>query len=386
MLQIYDCSPKEFLSLLKGKKLFIFGAGNVAAHFHDVFCRGYPVTAMIDNNKNLWGSSADLNSQKIPVLSPGDFARNFAPEEIKRSMLFITPAYHSMEIVRQLDVMEELNGLACCLGMALKNYPCKMPLLPPLCQTIERKIHWCWFGKSPVPPHLQAYIDGWKRLCPDYEIIRWDESNYDVSKSRYMREAYEAKKWGFVSDYARLDIVYREGGIYLDTDVELLRRPDELLHDKAFFAFNYNDVINIGTGFGAQKGHPLVRQMRDYYDNFSFKQKDGSYNTRTCYFYQHPVLKDWGFKIENSYQKVKEVAVWPSNVFVVEGQAQDECTVGFHHAELSWVTAGQKSSFKGFRRELEERLRMQAVRGGVKPYNTTLYKRNSRHSALRGAA
>ena len=93
---------------------------------------------------------------------------------------------------------------------------------------IPKKIHYCWFGGNPMPEKDKKCIESWKRYCPDYEIIRWDESNYDVSKNRYMKEAYEEKKWGFVPDYARLDIIYNEGGIYLDTDVELVKNLDDL--------------------------------------------------------------------------------------------------------------------------------------------------------------
>lgn len=88
---------------------------------------------------------------------------------------------------------------------------------------IPKIIHYCWFGGAEIPEHDKKCIESWKKYCPDYQIIRWDESNYDYKKNPYMKEAYEAKKWGFVPDFARLDIVYEHGGIYLDTDVEIIR-------------------------------------------------------------------------------------------------------------------------------------------------------------------
>ena len=89
--------------------------------------------------------------------------------------------------------------------------------------SIPKIIHYCWVGGKPKPQSVLYCIESWKRCCPDYEIREWNESNYDFTKNEYMRQAYEAKKWGFVPDYARLDIVYEYGGIYLDTDVEMLR-------------------------------------------------------------------------------------------------------------------------------------------------------------------
>ncbi|MBR4241618.1 MAG: hypothetical protein IKR97_05300, partial [Eubacterium sp.] len=101
---------------------------------------------------------------------------------------------------------------------------------------IPKKIHYCWFGGNPLPDSVLKCIESWKHFCPDYEIIQWNEENYDINKFQYAKEAHDAKKWAFVSDLARLDIVYNEGGIYLDTDVELIRSLDSLLDNKCFLA------------------------------------------------------------------------------------------------------------------------------------------------------
>ena len=99
---------------------------------------------------------------------------------------------------------------------------------------IPKKIHYCWVGGNSKPPLVKKCIQSWKKYCPDYEIIEWNESNYDISKNIYMKQAYEAKKWAFVTDYMRLDIIYEHGGIYLDTDVELIKNIDDLLSNEAF--------------------------------------------------------------------------------------------------------------------------------------------------------
>lgn len=103
---------------------------------------------------------------------------------------------------------------------------------------IPKIIHYCWFGGNILPDKVQKCIESWKRYCPDYKIICWNESNYDVNKIRYTKEAYKEKKWAFVSDYARLDIIYENGGIYLDTDVELICGMDILLQNDVFLAID----------------------------------------------------------------------------------------------------------------------------------------------------
>ena len=108
---------------------------------------------------------------------------------------------------------------------------------------IPKVIHYCWFGKNELPEDAKRCIASWKKFCPDYEIIEWNETNYDVRKNKYMSDAYDEKKWAFVSDYARIDIIYNYGGIYLDTDVELLRPLDELLKDKMFCGWESRDSI-----------------------------------------------------------------------------------------------------------------------------------------------
>ncbi|RKW32245.1 MAG: glycosyl transferase, partial [Lachnoanaerobaculum sp.] len=102
---------------------------------------------------------------------------------------------------------------------------------------IPKVIHYCWFGGKPLPKIARKCIQSWKRFCPDYEIVEWNEKNYDIHKNSYMEEAYLQKKWGFVPDFARLDIIYQNGGIYLDTDVELIRPLDELLYHRAYMGF-----------------------------------------------------------------------------------------------------------------------------------------------------
>lgn len=147
---------------------------------------------------------------------------------------------------------------------------------------IPKTIHYCWFGRNPQPELMQRCIASWKKYCPDYEIIEWNEDNFDVAQNDYAREAYEEKKWAFVTDYARLWIIYRYGGIYLDTDVEVLKPFDDLLADSAFFGFEDTNSVATGLGFGAAKENPVVGAMLSSYDKIHFRLPDGSLDKLPC--------------------------------------------------------------------------------------------------------
>ena len=137
---------------------------------------------------------------------------------------------------------------------------------------IPKKIHYCWFGGGPLPTDVKKCIDSWRKFCPDYEIIRWDESNFIISdQNNFVQAAYENKAWAFVSDYARLRIIYENGGIYLDTDVELIRNLDELLDHVAFFgAHQVNGLVATGLGFGSEKRTKILKELLRLYDNTDF--------------------------------------------------------------------------------------------------------------------
>ena len=145
---------------------------------------------------------------------------------------------------------------------------------------IPKTIHYCWFGGGEKSKLLKKCIRSWMKICPDYQVVEWNEGNFDLSATpEYIRAAYEAKKWAFVSDYARLKIVYENGGIYMDTDVELLKPLDALLDYAGYFGFETAETVNTGLGFAAQKGLPMLQEMMQQYDNRVFNYESGQYLT-----------------------------------------------------------------------------------------------------------
>ncbi len=135
---------------------------------------------------------------------------------------------------------------------------------------IPKIIHYCWIGNKPLPKLAKKCIASWKKIMPDYEIKLWNENNYDFQKNEFMRNAYVNKKWAFVSDYARFDIIYNYGGIYLDTDVEVLKTFDEFLKYPAFCGFDSNHFVSFGLGFGAEKGNKVIKEIMEQYETLSF--------------------------------------------------------------------------------------------------------------------
>lgn len=214
---------------------------------------------------------------------------------------------------------------------------------------IPKKIHYCWFGGGEIPEQDKKCIESWKKFCPDYEIICWDESNYDVTKNRYMREAYEAKKWGFVSDYARLDIVYEHGGVYLDTDVELVRSIDDLLNNKAFMGFEKpGQSVNPGLGFGAEKHMPLIFEIMDnLYSERCFNKNNNEYNTTPIPTINTEFLAKKGLKKNNEIQMIEGMTIYPAEYlcpidFETNVFSPTENTYSIHHYHASWLEPEEK--------------------------------------------
>lgn len=135
---------------------------------------------------------------------------------------------------------------------------------------IPKVIHYCWYGKGPKPECFEKCYASWKKYAPDYEIVEWNESNTNIEGHPFMQQAYAAKKYAFVSDVARLNVIYEYGGIYLDTDVELRMPLDDLLEYSSFFFFDVNNRINTGLGFGAEKNHLVVGKMMDDYQEITY--------------------------------------------------------------------------------------------------------------------
>lgn len=218
---------------------------------------------------------------------------------------------------------------------------------------IPKVIHYFWFGRGPKTKLIKKCLKSWKKYCPDYEIKEWNEDNFDVCSCDYAKEAYEAKKWAFVSDYARLWAIYNYGGIYLDTDVELIRSLDTLLQEKAFFASEEGGYINSGLGFGAQKHNSLVKYLLDEYYDIHFARTDGTLDMTPCPVRQTRRIKEKykNFKIEDKAFSIDGVSFFPKEYFSPLNSNTRELhktknTYGIHWYSATWLPDSQKRLYR----------------------------------------
>ena len=176
---------------------------------------------------------------------------------------------------------------------------------------IPKKIHYCWFGRGELTTKAKKCIQPWKKYCPDYEIIEWNEDNFDVNQNEYTKEVYSEKKYAFLSDYARLKIVYEQGGIYLDVDVELVKSLDDLLDNDAYFGFETKEFINTGVGFGTKQGSIAVKTLLEEYNQLL----DGTKDVIGCPKLNTEGLIKLGLERNGQLQHLSNCTVYPADYF-----------------------------------------------------------------------
>lgn len=227
---------------------------------------------------------------------------------------------------------------------------------------IPKVIHYCWFGGAPLGEEELVCIESWKRLLPQYEIKRWDETNFDVNACDYCREAYEKGMWAFVSDYARFKILHEHGGVYLDTDVEVVKSIDGLVEDGAFMGFQDNfcvedsvdegeggrGTVAPGLGMAAPAHLRIFEEILGYYDSHHFVLDDGSCDVTNVVDITTKILARHGLHDIEGTQEVAGLTIYPAEYFnpkdswTGEIRLTDE-TFTIHHFSMSWLGPSQKA-------------------------------------------
>lgn len=212
---------------------------------------------------------------------------------------------------------------------------------------IPKIIHCCWFGGKSMPQSVCNYMETWKKYNPDYEIKVWSEDNFDYKSNQYIREAYEMKKWAFVTDYVRLKVLYDFGGIYMDTDVEVLKNLDPLLNNRAFSGFEGPDRLPTGT-MGSEKQGKWIELLLKDYDNRPFILADGSLDlTTNVSTITATTKKNFNVHLNNTYQELGDVTFYPFEFLCAkdlkDGKVKKtEDTYTIHHFQGSWTTPKKK--------------------------------------------
>ena len=212
---------------------------------------------------------------------------------------------------------------------------------------IPRIIHYCWFGSSEKPEIVKKCIQSWKNILTDYEIIEWNEDNFDINSNKYVKEAYENKKYAFVSDYVRVKALYNMGGIYLDTDVEVYKSLDEFLEEESFWGFEEKNYIATST-IGARSGNRLIKQFLDFYEGKSYTEMAKDIETSTNVQIVTKIFKEIGFKMNGEKQTIDNIGtIYPQEYFspydyINYYNKKTDKTYTIHHFYKSWVSPKYK--------------------------------------------
>ena len=206
---------------------------------------------------------------------------------------------------------------------------------------IPRIIHYCWFGRAPIPELALRCIESWHKFMPDYQYRLWNEENFDINSIPYVKEAYEAQKYAFVTDYVRLYALYTEGGIYMDTDVEVLKPYDELLTLKGFTGYEGSKYLPPVTGtIASEAGHPWVKEQLDAYDDLHFILPDGKLDLTTNTDRISRIMKSHGFIQNGEKQVYKDMHIFPVEFFCPRQTTGEilitENTYCDHHFMKTW--------------------------------------------------
>lgn len=207
---------------------------------------------------------------------------------------------------------------------------------------IPKIVHYCWFGGKEKPSQVKKCIESWYKYLPDYQIIEWNENNFDIEKYQYVKDAYEAKKYAFVSDVARVEALLQYGGIYFDTDVEVLKSFNPVLDTKCLLGFEEGNYAATSM-MGAEPGHALFNMFLDLYKNISFYDANGEIIQGTNVTKLTKLLDQKGFVRNNCYQELEDgIKIYPKEYFspyvytygVYQITEKSYCV---HHFAVSWL-------------------------------------------------
>ena len=324
---------ESYFEKLKTKDIICWGNGK---HYRNIT---YPFLQKSGLIKNLKGFADASDKEKITQM-----------DRDKTVILIAVTGYD--EILGQLKADERLSGFEAVPSIYLEALYEDMLLLsvkkPPLNYRKEDKpvipklIHAIWFSGDPMPELYLKCLESWRKYAPDYEIKIWNMETYKPDGCLFFEQAIEHKNWAFASDYARADLLYRYGGIYMDLDVEMLRPIDDLLYNDAYMSFESLDRIECGSGMGSRPGHPIIKEICESYEKRPYLKEDGTWDNSTCPVRYTQVIEKHGLKKDGGFQFVEDITVYPFEVLT--GKSFDtgiiyssDLSYTVHHHNGSWI-------------------------------------------------
>lgn len=341
MVNLLNCSALEYVDYVRNKRVFLYGLSE-----NIIWTKAIGLTtnivAIVDDDEELREHSM-IGKIEVPVITTNELLSRIKKDDV----ILLSYAYQNLiDTLIIVDEIDELDGIDCFVLSVLRENLCGVteeeirkikesrntnPLIP-------RKIHYIWFGSKEIPDDEKLYIKGWQKLNPDFEIIRWNESNYDIEKHEWTRRAFEEGDYGSASAYARIDIVYSHGGIYFDTDVELIRPLNDFLYHNAFFAYGHANYIENGSGFGAEKNSSIVSKLLSKYNSLNIPKE---LTTRQQVVGLARVYSEAGLVVDGRFSCIDGVAFYPREFFSAFSPLTKETritdnTVGVHHFAGNW--------------------------------------------------
>ncbi|MCX4350747.1 MAG: glycosyltransferase [Lachnospiraceae bacterium] len=353
-MKIAGNSFEQFHSIAGKKKIIAFGASDflrlISLNYKDLKLDKY-IHCVADNNTDKQGGSIVVNGCEKLIIPP----EKLLEYEEKDIAILITSDVYAYEIYAQLEEMlgsRDVDVFVLSLMISKHIDDVTSPGLLSTSFNKERKIpkiiHYFWFSKEPKEGLVAECIESWKRACPDYELREWNADNYDVAANPFAYEAFKQRKWAYASDYARLDVVHKYGGIYLDLDVILHKSLDVLLSNEFFVGFGPIRDVEAAI-FGAVQGSPLVKEMMQIYSGRVFEP-----NVSMTLLNLQPVLLDRffenkGFEINGKYQEKDGAVIYPRDLFSAKnwftGEHEiTEIALGIHECAGGWTSKNGKSS------------------------------------------
>ncbi len=360
----------EYFEVLKTKDIICWGSGK---HFRNVTCpflRNSGLIANLIGFMDIPGSSDVVIDSMVCKRIRKD---SLAMMDSSKTVILIAVAAYE-KILDEIRADSKLAVFEAVPSVYPESLYEDMLLLsvdkPPLAYRKHDKkmipgiIHGIWFSGEPMPQLYQRCLGSWKKYAPDLEIRIWDLDSYKPDHCLFFEQAIEHKNWSFASDYARADLLYRYGGIYMDLDVEMLRPIDDLLYNDAYMSFESRERIECGSGMGAKPGHPILKEICESYENRPYLKKDGTWDNSTCPVRYTQVIEKHGLKKNGGFQSVEDITVYPFEV--LSGKSFDtgiiyntELSYTLHHHNGSWIPDPAHKAmcerYRGIREFLEAR-------------------------------
>lgn len=345
---VKNCNMRTFFERCGNKKIVCYGIGYDFERIlknHGEYPWTEKVRLLVDNDPKKKDTDFRIGEQKYEITDLEGLLR----EDLSTIVILISCSYYA-EILQQLNAISRLDQTECYIYYFMFTLSEHNPVRIRQREKclIPKVIHYCWFGGGRLPDLYTRCIESWHKYCSEYEIVEWNESNCNVNENAFVRQAYERKKYGFVPDYFRLKIIYEQGGIYLDTDVELLRSLNDLRYNEAFCGMEVPGEAAFGLGFGAVAGHPVVAKLLERYRYMQFSETISP-------IWQTTDLMDMGMQYGNRQQEIHGMTIYPIEVLspmnLVTGELElTEYTYAIHHYDGSWVS-GERLEMKKKRQE-----------------------------------